>query len=268
MLYRLTFLVITLFWVTMNVLLWRSEYGPHAVYGSAVPATVVWRKILSAPDDSLLDIMQDGQRVGSCRWSTAISEAFATMDEAPTPAAAEKMRRYRLQLEGTVTLPQGQGRLHFECDLTLSNQVDWEEFDLHLHKRPLSMDVRSKAPEQSVRISATDGEDTFDRVFAFSELQDPRALITSLAGPMATGMLDGLYVPARGPGPVKAVPPTTCEAHRAVLTIGHQSVRVYRLNAKIMNQFDLVVYVSDAGEIFRAELPDGIVLLHDKFSSL
>src|SRR5271170_3909002 len=106
MLYRLTFFVITAFWVTMNVLLWRSEYGPHSVYGSAVPATVVWRKILSAPDDSLLDVMQDGKRVGTCRWSTAVSEAFAALDEAPTPGAAEKMRRYRLQLEGSATLSE------------------------------------------------------------------------------------------------------------------------------------------------------------------
>lgn len=268
MLYRLTFLVITLFWVTMNVLLWRSEYGPHSVYGSAVSAKVVWRKILTAPDDSLLDIMRDGKRIGTCRWSTAISEAFANMDEAPTPGAAEKMRKYRLQLEGGATLPETEGRIHFECDLVLSNQVNWEEFELHLHKRPLGMEIRSKAREQTVRVSATDGEDSFDRVFTFAELQDPRTLITSLAGPMTSGMLDGLYLPSPAPGAVKSAPPSTLEAHRDVLNIGHQAVRVYRLNAKILDQFDVVVYVSDAGEIFRVELPDGIVLLHDKFAGL
>jgi hypothetical protein len=260
--------MITLFWVTMNVLLWRSEYGPHSVYGSVVPAKMVWRKILSAPDDSLLDIMQNGKRVGSCRWSTAISEAFAAMDEAPTPGAAEKMRRYRLQLEGSASFPQVPGRVHFECDLTLSNQVDWEEFELHVHKRPFGMDVRSRAGEQTVRVSASDGEDTFDRVFAFSELQNPQALITSLAGPIASGMLDGFSPAPVGTGPAKPFPPTTCEAHRDVLNIGHQSVRVYRINARLLNQFDIVVYVSDAGEIFRAELPNGILLVHDKFSGL
>ena len=230
---------------------------------------MVWRKILSAPDDSLLDIMQHGKRVGSCRWSTAVSEAFARMDEAPTPGAAEKMRLYRLQLEGSATLPDISGRLHFECDLTLSNQVDWAEIRVATcTSGRWAWTFQSKAGDQSVRVSASDGEDTFDRAFSFSELQNPGALITSLAGPMATGMLDGFYLPSGSSGAAKHVPPTTCEAHRDILNIGHQSVRVYRLNARIMNQFDIVVYVSDAGEIFRAELPDGIVLLHDKFSSL
>jgi hypothetical protein len=267
MLYRVTFLLITLFWVTMNVLLWRSEYGRHSIYGSAVSPKVVWRKVLNAPDESLLDILQNGKRIGNCRWSTAISEAFATMDEAPTPGAAEKLRRYRLQLEGSATLPDVPGRLHFECDLTLSNQVAWEEFELHIHKRPMGMDIHSKAGEQTVRITASDGEDTFDRVFSFSELQNPQALVASLAGPMASGMLDGFYLPAASPGRTNTVPAVECEAHRDVLNIGHQSVHVYRVNARLANQFDVVIYVSDAGELFRVELPDGIVLLHDKFSS-
>ena len=46
---RITFLAITMFWVVMNVLLWRTEYGVRGS-GIAVPVDLVWRKILTAPD--------------------------------------------------------------------------------------------------------------------------------------------------------------------------------------------------------------------------
>jgi hypothetical protein len=188
------------------------------------------------------------------------------MGEAPTPGEAEKLRQYGLRLDGSATLPEFQHRLHFECNLTLSNRVDWAEFDLQLHMRPLNMEVHSKADEQSLHIYASDGDDTFARTVAFSELRNPQALVASLAGPMTSGMLEGLNLPAMAPGAHQSVPATKWEAHHDVLTIGHQSVRVYRLNARIMDQFDIVAYVSSAGEIFRVELPDDIVLLHDKLS--
>src|SRR5215470_10665864 len=65
---RLAFPVITLFWVTMNVLLWRAEYGGGKEPGSPVPVEVVWEKMLSAPDDSTLEIRWNGRKIGYCRW--------------------------------------------------------------------------------------------------------------------------------------------------------------------------------------------------------
>ena len=48
MLARPTFLAIATFWLTMNVLLWRAEYGSHNGE-TPVPLELVWRKILTAP---------------------------------------------------------------------------------------------------------------------------------------------------------------------------------------------------------------------------
>ena len=43
---RLVFIGITIFWVTMNALLWRAEYGSRGS-GSAMSPEVVWQKILT-----------------------------------------------------------------------------------------------------------------------------------------------------------------------------------------------------------------------------
>jgi hypothetical protein len=48
------FLLIALFWVTMNVLLWRAEYSARDEAGSVVPVGVAWQRILTAPDRSSL----------------------------------------------------------------------------------------------------------------------------------------------------------------------------------------------------------------------
>ena len=55
MLSRVALILLALFWVTMNVLLWRVEFAPRGEIGIAIPAKVVWR----SPDRS-------GQLVAQC----------------------------------------------------------------------------------------------------------------------------------------------------------------------------------------------------------
>ena len=68
MISRLTFLLITAFWVAMNVLLWRAEYDWHGV-GVRVPVALVWQKILTAPDISSSNVFLEGQRTTLARWT-------------------------------------------------------------------------------------------------------------------------------------------------------------------------------------------------------
>src|SRR5678815_2728618 len=74
MIYRGVLILLTGFWVTMNVLLWRAEYGQPDPAGSAVPADLVWQKILTAPDSSSLTIYHHRKKVGFCHWITSIGE--------------------------------------------------------------------------------------------------------------------------------------------------------------------------------------------------
>ena len=47
--FRIYFLIVTAFFVTMNVLLWRSEYGARSYQGSSLPSELVWEKVLTSP---------------------------------------------------------------------------------------------------------------------------------------------------------------------------------------------------------------------------
>jgi hypothetical protein len=58
------------------------------------------------------------------------------------------------------------------------------------------------------------------------------------------------------------------EAFNDKLVIRHEPVRVYRLQTRLLDRYPIVIFVSRAGEILRAELPQGIVLLHDQLVSL
>src|SRR5689334_14386509 len=99
MLSRIAFLLITVFWLVMMVLLWRSEYIGNRGLGASVPLEVVWQKILTAPDNSSLEISHHGQKIGYCRWATIVgddlSELTAKADEAPPEGMVESLSSYR-----------------------------------------------------------------------------------------------------------------------------------------------------------------------------
>src|SRR4051794_35182914 len=105
---RLALLVITLFWVTMNVLLWRSEFGGRNHLGSPVPLKVVWQKILTAPDNSSLEITHHGEKIGVCSWAAIVGQntpaGNANIPDDPPEGMAPGFTDYRIDFEGNVAL--------------------------------------------------------------------------------------------------------------------------------------------------------------------
>jgi hypothetical protein len=98
---RLTFLSIAAFWVAMNILLWRSEYGSRGS-GIPVPVDLVWRKVLTAPDTSSLTVYQDGQKTGFCEFSTSVEQAMSVLDEDnPPPEGIVARAGYQIRFDGT-----------------------------------------------------------------------------------------------------------------------------------------------------------------------
>jgi hypothetical protein len=52
------------FWVVMMAMLWRAEFGSGRPVGASVPPSLVFDKILTAPDFSTLEIRRGTNRVG------------------------------------------------------------------------------------------------------------------------------------------------------------------------------------------------------------
>jgi hypothetical protein len=269
MISRIALILVTAFWVTMNILLWRAEYGHQGSAGSSVPAEVVWRKILTSPDSSALTIFHHGKKVGSCYWKTSVGEELSQIQE-DTGSPEGMVRRimgYRLQLEGNVSSDKAGNRIRFEGALTLTTNQVWQDFNLRIILRPTVLEVHSSATEQRVRFNIDDGEEKFERAIKFSELQNPQALLREFAGPVAGGLLNNF-------GMVGAQAQSTAlnaglkwEGREDSMRIGHSPVRTYRLQTRVLDRYQITIFVSRVGEILRVELPDEIVLVNDQLAA-
>lgn len=260
MLARAAFLLVAGFWVTMNVLLWQAEYGNRGAQLSAVPVSVVWQKILNAPDSSSLNIFQHGQKIGFCHWTTSVGEEFAKLDEAPPEGMESETRKYQIHLDGNVTLRDFESRLRFESSLKLSTNQNWQELDVRLNLRPTVWELHAVAAQKSVRLKAEDGESRFERVLRLDDLKNPDAVLGEFSGPFSLAIF-GNMGSSSGQTSAPRMAGLHWEAHYDNLVIGHEPVRVYRLRTRLLDKYPVTIYVSRAGEILRAELPSDVVLV-------
>jgi len=264
MLSRITLVLLAGFWLTMNLLLWRAEYGRKASLGTTVPARVVWEKILTSPDSSSLTIWRHGKKIGFCHWITSVSEDLSRLSstESPPEGMVRDIVNYRLELEGNVLVTDSNDRLRFDTHLTLGKNEQWQQFDVRLTLRPNTWQLRSVAAERTVKLTWQDGTESLSRSFSFAELENPQALVQEFAGPMGGVLLSGSGWWSNSTNHVAVA--RQWQARHESIRLGHSPVEVYRLETQLLNRFDLVVFVSRAGEILRAELPEDVILVNDQ----
>ena len=268
---RLSFLLIALFWVVMNGLLWRSEFGERSRRAISVPVEAVWQKVLTAPDDSSLDIMHHGKKVGFCRWSANAGEAIATGKRAegdlPIEGMVKHLAGYTLNVEGNVALEKFSNRLRFDLKLQLATNGVWREFDLRLSARPHTWQIHSRAADRLLVLHGDDESGNFERTFRFDDLADPAGLLNSLSA-LAPVTRGAAIEPWSQTNAVPLWAGLPWEAFHDWLNFGRNKLRVYRLQARVLDQYQITVFVSPVGEILRVELPDELVLLNDALVNL
>jgi hypothetical protein len=266
MISRLAFFVIATFWVVMNGLLWRAEYGGRGS-GIAVPVDLVWRKILTAPDASSLTVYQGAEKTGFCEFSTSVEQAMAGIDEdRPPPEGILKRAGYQIRFDGNVSLGEFTNRLTFNGRVEFSSNRAWRELNLKLTSHGDSVEVHSLATNQTVYLKITTDGVSLARTFTFADLQDPNTLLHSFAGNLGGNLSSGLdlfplpQIPAGPAGHLR------WEAHHDRLLVGREPVSAYRLETRVLDH-PIVIYVSTLGEILRVELPGGTTALLDQLGS-
>jgi hypothetical protein len=271
---RLAFLAITAFFITMNVLLWRSEFRAQGE-GAPVPLTVVWERILRAPDDSDLEIFQHRKKIGHLRWAANAGETTTTN----TPSASDELQEGMIRkisgytidiLDGRLDLGEDRRRVRFTMNTTFNTNHQWQTFAFQFNQRPIVLDLSASATNETVTFHFRDGAEATQRTLTFAQLRDPKQLLQEVAGPVPLGLLTGGLLGAVGasPGPELAALPALqkfslglqWDARQDWLKVGHAKLRCYRLQTKLLEKHQAVIYVSRVGEILRAELPEGVVL--------
>jgi|SRR6185503_7834225 len=277
--YKIYFLVVTAFFVTMNVLLWRSEFSARGRFGTPLPPEAVWEKVLTSPDFSHLEVRHKGVKIGLAHWSAQISEAPApsllNTDELPPEGMIKRVTGYALHFDSTVSLDD-LSRLRIDCRLDLATNQSWQEFSLKLALKPApsTWEFHASAAKGTFRFLAEDEEGRREQTFKFSDLQNPEKLARSIGGPLMPAMLTALGLPMNAPpggkpaGAANLSLGLAWEARNDWLKLGRNPIRVYRIEAKLFERFRAVFFVSPIGELLRVELPDEIVLMNEALINL
>ena len=259
---RLNFILIAAFWVTMNVLLWRMEFGSHGS-DTPVPMSLVWRKILTAPDASSLSVFQSGQRTGYCEFSTSVGQEMAALDaDKPPPEGLLARAGFQIHVAGNFALGDFTNRVKFDGRASFLSTHQWREFNLKISSRVAVVEIHSLATNQTVHVKILNDGELMERDLKFDELQDPGALIRAFAGDFAGGMLAGLELPIL-PAAVADAP--IWNVRRTRVTIGTEPVPVYELETRVLDQA-IVIDVSTLGEILSVNLPGNLSARIDEWS--
>jgi hypothetical protein len=265
---RVVFIGVTVFWLTMNALLWRAEFGSDKS-GGAVPVRTVWEKILTAADDSSMTISHHGKMVGSCRWQTGVGEEWANVTESDVPVGLPaKNQGYELRLDGSALVTgEVTNRVRVEGNLRLDKNREWQELNARLNIRPMAWEIHSVAAEQSVSLKMINGDETFQRVFKMADLKNPAALAGEFLGPFAGELLAEAGLPALSADHSGLVLGIQWQARDDAIKFGRTEIQVYRLQTRLLDRYDVSVIVSRAGEILRVELPDEFQFVNDRLGT-
>ena len=266
---RLVFLVLACFWLAMNFLLWRAEYGNKSSSFASVPAELVWRKILTAPDSSSLSIYRQGKRIGFCHWFTRVGQELANFDEVPSPPKAVPSRpsNYQIHLDGNWAMAgKKPGTVQVSSELQMDKNYAWRQWKGRLNVRPVTLELQADADRQLLTVKSMEESEKFERTFKFSELSNPEGLLNEFAGPFAAviggqfGLVAGALQPQKFPSGLRWV------ARHDRMTVGHSPIRVYLLETRLLDRYEIRIYVSQVGELLRLELPGDIVLKNDQLN--
>jgi hypothetical protein len=265
---RLAIATITLFFVTMNVLLWRSEIiGRNTLQ---VPPKVVWKRILENDHKMIFDVRYNSTKIGYFQWTTTLqteSAPEALSDEAlPVEGMALKQTGYTIDVESSFNI-EAALKLRVDGELKLKSEEQWDSFRLQLKLRPESWEVRASAAAQEIRFVSDDERGHNERIFKMADLRQPDKMVRELAGPFLPELLAALgfnLSPQQFQGSSLGL---GWEAWTDSLQLGNLQIAVYRLQGRFLGRVEVVILVErDGGEILRVELPNRIELLNNRLT--
>lgn len=270
---RLFFLLILLFWVVMNTLLWQAEFSSRSRPGSPVALDTVWQRLLTAPDSSSLEVFHRGRKLGICRWVASVSEAPVTTGDAGEGAPdgmVKKVTGYSLDFDGNLALKDLGGNLRFYFRLNLATNQVWRDLQLRISLKPAVWEFYATAELEQVVFRLNDGEADSEVAYSFAELADPKRVLRDFEVPYPVELLMNSVMPAAGGSTnlARLSLGLQWEARHDTLTLGNATMRVYRLQARLLDRYQVVVFVSRAGELLRVELPGNVVLVNYALGNL
>jgi hypothetical protein len=260
---RFTFAGVAIFWVTMNILLWRQEYGLRGG-DTPIPMQLVWKKILTAPDSSSLSVYQNGDRMGYCEFSTSVGQQMATLDEdRPPPEGFATRSGYQIHLAGNVAMGDFTNRLKFDGRIQFTPARRWQELTMKIATHFAAIEIHSLATNQYAHVKITSDGSVLERDVTFDDLSNPAAIVRTFAGNFGDTFLGIVDLPQFTSD--TAQQKVEWDARRTRVKIGAEAVPVYCLESSALG-YTMRVDVSTLGEILRIQLPNNITAQIDEWA--
>lgn len=261
----------TLFWVGMNLLLWRAEFGGGRETVSEIPVEGLIQRVLTSADRSSLTITHHGERFGQLQWVPSILEEArepGVSDGEVPEGMVRAVSGYALELDLSLASSEPAGRWRVMTRLELGTNLIWRSVEAKLMQRPHLWQVNLRTGDPNIRLRIEEGRRVTEQTYTPSDL----AQLTSVLGPLqslvpggmsalTTGSLSGSIEKMQNLG-------VRWSAGNDWLRLGHHRVRAYRLRAQMLDRYEMVAYFSRAGELLKVTLPDGFVLTNEAVTAL
>jgi len=289
MLKHLPLALITIFWLVMNVQLYRKDFQAADIAGGKVPMNLVWTKMLRSADDSFLYIVQGKRRLGDFRWSTDVVDFIEQK-----PEELEEDAEIELSEEDSIFMTEGMvlspgnynveirsgrvnlkdyGLVNFEMLANFSTNNTWSSFELSLRQKRKLVQFTANATNETITVKMNSEDSEFLRELTFDDARSPQKLAAAMLGDspvlgFAGGLLSGLSTPqtqqAFGLDQMVKLAMNTLEARQDWLHVGHSRLRVYRISIRLPDNEEIAIQISRAGEIMRVKMPNGIELRNNR----
>lgn len=274
MINRVLFVLVTAFFVTMNALLWRAEFRGENELGSGVPADVVMQRVLTAPDNSNLEIRHKGKRIGFARWSANVGEEKATgrrmeIGGERLEGRINQLSMFTLDCDGEVFAGSLTNRYRYYVGAEFDTNSNWARFTVRVSQRPFSWEVRANAEEQMIFLGYTGANGIpYHQEIKFSDFEDPEKMFRGMglpfAGQLLSGALSGMKLKSENIDFRQLADSVTWQANNDHLKFHGARARVYRLTFTFFKRHEIAVVVSRVGEIFRVTMPFDITLVNEE----
>jgi hypothetical protein len=263
----LVFPVILLFWLAMNVLLWRAEYG-DTDRGSRVSNDVVLNKIFNAPDASNLRVSQNGTLLGFVHWEIIPDEVYFSGTNQPV-GRVESIKGYTLALDGRIQIELIKMKLRFTLRAALDAKLAWQSVSATIDLPPSTWEFAAAATNQVLRVKHDGALGQWERSTPLGQLRNPAALLEPFAGPVFAPLLKPLLPPAAALGQATGAPfelGLEWAAYNDAIRLGSTRVRIYRIEAKLPGERVITVLVSRVGEILQVTFPGQLEFTNESFT--
>jgi hypothetical protein len=263
---RLSFAAIAAFWVVMTFLLIRGRQST-----SSVPVDTVWQRILTAADNSTLELRHHGSRLGTVRWMPNVIEGSQTNapgslgHELAGEGMVNRLGGYKLDVDAAIRGDEPAMRFRLRSQVELDTNRVWREWMLRLERRPQAWTVSLKNGDRTFHLAIDEGRRRNEQDLPLPTGQSAGAVLGQYAGLLPEGLK---VKDLSNPQSQTAANAIQWIAQEDTLKMGHSSVQVYKVTARLLNRYEATAYVSRAGEILKVQLPDNLVLMNEALSPL